>query len=193
MQARALAESVSSALSAGTSSELGGLESVELVMSSPLTRALQTCVVGLGPLLRARGLRCHLVPSCRESVNPGSADSFGCAVGEREISTRLHAKTAELYGSEEQEAAHHHPRPQTPILDPLPQTIDPKPQPQPHRRPPTPDFRPPNPTRRHEQATALLDGIQLDDLEVRDRWWSNRPESKVEVVHRLTELISQIR
>jgi broad specificity phosphatase PhoE len=59
-----------------------------MVMSSPLTRAIQTCLIGLQhhPTLRANGVK--LVKEAREVKNVGGMDSLGKAVGE-EIRDRV--------------------------------------------------------------------------------------------------------
>lgn len=79
---------------------LRDLAGCRLVLSSPLTRALQTCLLALGTVLRRRGQSIRLAPNARERINPGSADSFGCAVGAEEILERVHAKTADLFESD---------------------------------------------------------------------------------------------
>ena len=42
----------------------------------------------------------RLAPNTRERINPGSADSFGCACGADEIHARLEAKTADVFDGE---------------------------------------------------------------------------------------------
>lgn len=115
----------------------------ELVLCSPLTRALQTCLVGLGGLLRLRNLSVVMVPQARERLNVGSADSIGCAIGETDILERVKEKTAELFGDA-------------------------------------------------SAAAAAIDGIALDDLEVRSRWWSTVPEAEKNVALRIGELMHQV-
>jgi hypothetical protein len=66
-----------------------------LVLSSPLTRALQTCLLALGPVLRQRSQSVYLAPNARERINAGSADSFGTAIGADDVYERLIAKTTE--------------------------------------------------------------------------------------------------
>ena len=72
----------------------------DLIMCSPLTRALQTCVLALGGVLKERAQPIYLAPNARERINPGSADSFGCAIGATEVHERLLAKTADLVHGE---------------------------------------------------------------------------------------------
>ena len=127
----------------------------ELVMCSPLTRALQTCVLALGKPLRECGQPIYLAPSARERINPGSADSFGCTVGGGEVRTRLLEKTNELMSGE------------SALL-----------------------------TASSSEAYALIDGIVIDDCEVRSRWWSAGPEAAsgaAGVNQRLGDLLDQIK
>ena len=84
---------------------LRGLADVELCLCSPLTRALQTCLLALGAVLRERSLGVYLQPNARERVNPGSVDSFGCALGAAEIRSRLEEKTANLFDGDAAAAA----------------------------------------------------------------------------------------
>ena len=116
----------------------------KLVMSSPLTRALQTCLLAMGDVLRARKQSVSLVANARERLNPGSADSFGCALGAEEVMARVVSKTSDLYGGDE--------------------TV----------------------------ARAAVGGIELDDLEVKSRWWSAGPEAKEGVALRLAAFLQQV-
>ena len=109
-QAETLASAIDAACSGVAEEQPEGdamrqLCSCELVLSSPLTRALQTCVLALGPSLRARHQPVYLTPNARERINPGSADSFGCAVGAEAVLERMMAKSTELYGGDAAAAA----------------------------------------------------------------------------------------
>lgn len=65
----------------------------QVALASPLTRAVQTAVVGLEPLLqRIGGLR--LCRNAREKRNLGGRDTTGTARGAAEIVHRLHATLA---------------------------------------------------------------------------------------------------
>ncbi len=72
------------------------------VYASPLTRAVETCLLSLRghPTLTQRGL--SLISSAREIKNLGGQDTVGCAVGEG-ITARVQAELAAMLG--EQEAA----------------------------------------------------------------------------------------
>jgi hypothetical protein len=72
------------------------------VYASPLTRAVETCLLSLRghPTLTQRGL--SLISSAREIKNIGGQDTVGCAVGEG-IIARVQAELAAMLG--EQEAA----------------------------------------------------------------------------------------
>lgn len=60
----------------------------EVVLSSPLTRAIQTALVGVSPILaRVRSLR--LCRNARERRNRGGRDTTGTAMGQSEISSRV--------------------------------------------------------------------------------------------------------
>ena len=108
-QAEALAEAIQAGIAAGTAAgataeqqkEAAALQDLcasKLVLSSPLTRALQTCLMALGPALRERQQVVRLSPNARERLNHGSADSFGAALGAGAVRSRLVDKTAELHG-----------------------------------------------------------------------------------------------
>lgn len=73
----------------------------QLVICSPLTRALQTCFIGLHQLLAARGLPVVLKANAREKLNAGGADSLGVAVGEAEIRARVAVGMKALYPFDE--------------------------------------------------------------------------------------------
>lgn len=60
----------------------------QTVLSSPLSRAIQTALVGVHPILK--GMKClHLCSNVREKHNMGGFDTTGTAKGEAEIVTRL--------------------------------------------------------------------------------------------------------
>ena len=68
-----------------------------LLLCSPLTRALQTCLIGLAPILASRAeLTVTLAPNARERFT-GGADCVGCALGEAAIRARAEAATSTLY------------------------------------------------------------------------------------------------
>ena len=97
---RRQAEGLALHLNAGGSDAEAVLEA-DLVVCSPLTRALQTCLVGLAPLLAreggeggARGVQ--LNPNAREKRNFGGKDSSGKHVGGA-ISAALEISMRELY------------------------------------------------------------------------------------------------
>lgn len=85
---------------AGAPDGLSALErellGVQLIASSPLTRASQTALIGLGPLLAHTGRPLRLMPNLREKKNLGGLDSSGAAVGAGVIE-RLAATTRDLY------------------------------------------------------------------------------------------------
>jgi broad specificity phosphatase PhoE len=119
----------------------------KLILCSPLTRALQTCLIALGHAcnLRSPGRHVHLAPNAREKRNHGAVDSIGCAIGEAEVRARLMQTTAELYEGDA------------------------------------------------DAASRAVGGIELEDLEVRQRWWCTSPaESELEVHQRLAEFVRQI-
>ena len=86
----------------GEAEHLKELCSADLIVSSPLTRALQTCLLSLGRILRARGVPVYLMPNARERINPGSADSFGAAMGAEAVLDRLIEKTSEVFNGADQ-------------------------------------------------------------------------------------------
>lgn len=113
---RQQAEGLAASLAAASSSRLElvsdeacalrELCAAPLVLCSPLTRALQTCLIGLGAAcgLREAARRVRLVPAARERRNHGAVDSIGCAVGEAEIAERLLTTTTQLYGGDAEAA-----------------------------------------------------------------------------------------
>ena len=86
---------------------LRSLASATAVWTSPLTRAIQTCIVGLQPLLAARKLPVELRSNAREKKNFGGRDTIGQSIGEqcgkRAISglKEMGASPAELRSLEE--------------------------------------------------------------------------------------------
>eukprot|EP00966_Prymnesium_polylepis_P231792 5362487-Prymnesium_polylepis.2 len=70
-QGRTQAEGLQASLSAG-GSDADALMASELVMCSPLTRAVQTCLIGLAPMLTQRpDVPLLLNPNLREKRNFG--------------------------------------------------------------------------------------------------------------------------
>ena len=55
------------------------------VLCSPLSRAVETCLIALAPLLRRKGLPVTLAPNAREHFRGGGADSLGTATGGPEV------------------------------------------------------------------------------------------------------------
>lgn len=94
---RSQAESLARHLAAG-GSEAEEVLKATLVVCSPLTRAIQTCLVGLAPLLaREGGARSvQLNPNAREKRNFGGKDSSGKHVGDA-ITADLERSMYELY------------------------------------------------------------------------------------------------
>lgn len=70
------------------------------VYSSPLTRAVETCLLSLRghPTLKQRGV--SLISSAREVKNLGGQDTVGCAVGEG-ITARVQEELSVMIGEEE--------------------------------------------------------------------------------------------
>lgn len=150
-QAEGLAQKLAQAASAPAADSeaamLRDLCGAKLILCSPLTRALQTCLIALGHAcnLRSPGRHVHLAPNAREKRNHGAVDSIGCAIGEAEVRARLMQTTAELYEGDA------------------------------------------------DAASRAVGGIELEDLEVRQRWWCTSPaESELEVHQRLAEFVRQI-
>ena len=81
----------------GEATALRELCKSDLVLCSPLTRALQTCVLALGDVLRQQGTRVVLAPNARERINPGAVDSIGTAIGAEAVRERLLTTTTEIY------------------------------------------------------------------------------------------------
>jgi len=79
------------------------LERVDVVWASPLTRALQTALIGFHGFPPLRSLALHA--SCREVKNVGGFDSVGLETGSYNILQRCEKKLAEAVGH--QDAAAH--------------------------------------------------------------------------------------
>lgn len=62
----------------------------QIALSSPLSRAIQTALVGLHPILLRLG-RLRLSRNAREKRNLGGRDTTGTAMGEAEIIARVHS------------------------------------------------------------------------------------------------------
>ena len=142
-----LAQAASAPAADSEAALLRDLCGAKLILCSPLTRALQTCLIALGHAcnLRSPGRHVHLAPNAREKRNHGAVDSIGCAIGEAEVRARLMQTTAELYEGDA------------------------------------------------DAASRAVGGIELEDLEVRQRWWCTSPaESELEVHQRLAEFVRQI-
>lgn len=77
----------------GSREDAAALEKVDAVWASPLTRALQTALVGFCGLPALRNLSLH--PSCREVKNVGGFDSVGLETGSRDILKRCEKKLTE--------------------------------------------------------------------------------------------------
>ena len=69
------------------------------VLCSPLSRAVETCVVGLAPLLGRGGLPVVLTPAAREHFR-GGADSMGCALGGDAVRERVRQQLLPLCGGD---------------------------------------------------------------------------------------------
>lgn len=85
-QAKAVAKHIEAILSeqhgGSIPEELEDLVQADCIISSPLTRALQTCLVAMGPLLKRRPeLFVALDPDTRESVDGVHWDAVGEAIG----------------------------------------------------------------------------------------------------------------
>lgn len=74
------------------------LARADAVWCSPLTRALQTCLVGLRPLLSARGLPVCLRKNAREPQHLADLNSRGVAIGAAAMLRRAADKLRELGG-----------------------------------------------------------------------------------------------
>jgi len=62
---------------------------VQQVLCSPLSRAVETCLVALAPLLQRKNLPVTLAPNAREHFRGGGADSLGTATGGVEVRARV--------------------------------------------------------------------------------------------------------
>jgi len=78
---------------------IADLCAAQVVLSSPLTRAVQTCLISLAPLLRHLHLPVYLAPNAREQLNPGGADSAGIAIGGEQVRARVTTSLNELVGA----------------------------------------------------------------------------------------------
>jgi broad specificity phosphatase PhoE len=80
----------------GDKDDANCLERVDVVWASPLTRALQTALIGFHGFPPLRSLALHA--SCREVKNVGGFDSVGLATGSYNILQRCEKKLAEAVG-----------------------------------------------------------------------------------------------
>lgn len=101
--ADALSRAEGGGLAAGT--PLERLLSADAVWASPLTRALQTCLVGLKPLLLAQGLSVQLRKNAREPHHIADLNSRGVAVGAAALMRRASEKLREVVGEARAHAA----------------------------------------------------------------------------------------
>ena len=83
----------------GDKSDATCLDKVDAVWASPLTRALQTALIGFHGFPPLRSLALHA--SCREVKNVGGFDSVGLETGSYNILQRCERKLAEAVGHEE--------------------------------------------------------------------------------------------
>lgn len=81
------------------SANLRQLLSTEVVMASPLTRAVETALVGVGPILKRTGVL-RLCRNAREKRNTGGRDTTGTARGEQEIAERARKALIQAGGTE---------------------------------------------------------------------------------------------
>ena len=86
-------------------SPLQRLAGADAVWSSPLTRALQTCLVGLRPLLLARGLSAQLRKNAREPQHMTDLNSRGVAIGAAAMMRRASEKLREVAGAARADSA----------------------------------------------------------------------------------------
>lgn len=75
------------------------LLSTEVVLSSPLTRAVETALVGVGPILKRTGVL-RLSRNAREKRNAGGLDTTGTARGASEIAERARKTLIQAGGTE---------------------------------------------------------------------------------------------
>ncbi|KAL1504451.1 hypothetical protein AB1Y20_010857 [Prymnesium parvum] len=100
---RAQAERLHAVLEAG-GADADALMASDLVMCSPLTRAVQTCLIGLAPMLARRpDARLLLNPNLREKRNLGGMDSSGKWHGEQ-LAHSVRAAMRHLYSDAPEEA-----------------------------------------------------------------------------------------
>ena len=100
---RAQAETLLAALRKG-GAQADELLDAEAVMCSPLTRAVQTCLIGLEPLLLRGAGVVHLNPNLREKRNAGGKDSSGKWVG-AQLERGVHSALDKLFADEPARAA----------------------------------------------------------------------------------------
>lgn len=103
---RAQSESLLDALKQGGPQAEEMLQA-EVVICSPLTRALQTCLIGLEPLLLPEGGAARVVdlnPNLREKRNAGGRDSSGKWTGEQ-LTEGVHAEIDKLLDDAPERAA----------------------------------------------------------------------------------------
>eukprot|EP00930_Biecheleria_cincta_P029719 TRINITY_DN20640_c0_g1_i2.p1 TRINITY_DN20640_c0_g1~~TRINITY_DN20640_c0_g1_i2.p1 ORF type:complete len:353 (-),score=30.00 TRINITY_DN20640_c0_g1_i2:260-1318(-) len=81
------------------SGNLRQLLSTEVVLASPLTRAVETALVGVGPILKRTGVL-RLCRNAREKRNAGGRDTTGIARGEGEIAERARKALIQAGGTE---------------------------------------------------------------------------------------------
>jgi len=95
---RAQAEKLSEQLG-GTSAEAAAMRGAALVICSPLTRAVQTCLIALAPMLDKSPRAVCLNPALREKRNFGGKDSSGKWVG-AELGEGVKSSMAALYSDD---------------------------------------------------------------------------------------------
>jgi broad specificity phosphatase PhoE len=98
-QAEALRDSIVAAAESGASPDATSLLTAQEIMCSPLTRAVQTCLIGMEPVLLQRGAEPRHVllnPNLREKRNFGGKDSSGKWCGEA-LSSGVAAEMLKLY------------------------------------------------------------------------------------------------
>jgi len=76
------------------------LVSAQALWCSPLTRAVQTALVALQPLLSSSGMSLHLKPNAREKKNFGGRDTIGQSLG-ADCGTRATSLLRALAGAED--------------------------------------------------------------------------------------------
>jgi len=102
-QAEALSGKLEKALQHPRNADGEDMATADAYYVSPLTRAIQTAVIGLGPMLDQRQSNEHergefmLMGSAREKQNLGGLDSMSTKIG-AEILQHTHRELGELYG-----------------------------------------------------------------------------------------------